>query len=160
MENILTSYKSVIFAINNGIKEFSEYLIPECRISPFDEQKLADTAFTSIIKDVPWERVIFPSYQKHGVYFLLGRSKINEKEFVVYVGKASYNSKIGSRLNVHFKNSEKEKMIYSMGNYSLEVILTIPLEEALHFLAPAIEEYIIYNLQIQQVKVQNIMGKL
>ncbi|MCH8171813.1 MAG: GIY-YIG nuclease family protein [Proteobacteria bacterium] len=87
----------------------------------------------------------YPYCDEAGIYAIF-----NENEELLYIGKASNNSSIGSRLGSYFKNDEK-------GNFSLKhpegwgekgkprFIIGVSVSEP--FEAPSLEEYLIYKLQ-------------
>jgi Uri superfamily endonuclease len=108
-----------------------------------------------------WREFRFPKSHRHGVYFIFGRKKSDDSFLGVYVGKASHNSYMCRRLSTHLNNSQKQDKIYLKKDYHhveflLEFVLTIPME--LIFMAPALEEFLIYNLQKQGVKMINSIG--
>lgn len=86
-----------------------------------------------IDKDNP---LSFPNSEFPGVYFF---TDFNEE--VIYIGKAS--SGLGSRLGAYIgkENIKKDQKIDEAKS-----IFTIKIEKDLFFLAPAIEEFLIYSL--------------
>lgn len=160
----MEKYSPFISAINNGLKEFSEYLHSDYHFSPIANDMLTDKCFSWNLAKTNWSDAQFPSGANPGVYFIFGRKKEDENVLGVYVGKASNDSLIGVRLNKHLNNPLKENNIYPMrdkpGNqFLLEFVLTIPMDEEIHFLAPALEEYLIYSLQNQNIYLLNSVGK-
>ena len=160
----MEKYSLIISAINNGLKEFSAYLHHDYYFAPIDTIKISDKNISWNLTETGWWDAQFPSGGSQGVYFIFGRKKDNENSVGVYVGKASHSSAIGSRLDKHLNNPERDNKIYPMkdkiGNsFLLELVVTIPMGEELHFLAPALEEYLIYNLQNQNIYLLNAVGK-
>lgn len=160
----MENYTSIITAINKGIREFSEYLHSDHYFSLIDNILLSDKKIAWNLTEVHWNDTQFPGDNKGGVYFIFGRKKFEQDFIGVYVGKASLESKIGNRLHKHLNNPLRDNKIYQMkdktGNeFLLEFVVTIPMEEAIVFLAPALEEYIICNLQNQNIYLINAVGK-
>lgn len=160
----MKKYSCIISAINNGLKEFSEYLHSDYNFTPINNNNLTDKKISWNLTEVDWKDAQFPSGSSRGVYFIFGRKKEDENSSGVYVGKASHSSMIGSRLDKHLSNPLRDNRIYPMkdkfGNeFLLEFVLTIPLDEEIHFLAPALEEFLIYNLQNQNIYLINAVGK-
>lgn len=160
----MDNYNSIISAINNGIKEFSAYLHTDQYFRLVDNDILSDKKYSWNLTEVNWNDTSFPGDDKGGVYFIFGRKKSEQDYLGVYVGKASLNSKIGYRLDKHLNNPQRDKRIYPMydkqGNeFLLDFVLTIPMDEEIVFLAPSLEEYIICNLQNQNIHILNAVGK-
>lgn len=158
----MDKYDNFISAINNGLNEFSKYLNSNYKISLFDDTNLKDPKVAwNLIKD-GWHETQFPNGSSPGVYFIFGRRKEDENILGVYIGKASHNSLIGKRLYSHLSNAERENKIYPMrdkiGNvFLLEYVITISMDE-IYFLAPALEEFLIYYLQDEKLNLINAVG--
>jgi len=80
-----------------------------------------------------WPHCTFP-----GVYILL-----NKNSEVLYVGKASCNTNLGYRLGAHFYANGTPKSDWLEG---VTHVRTIPVDKNHSFEAPAIEEYLIQQL--------------
>lgn len=101
-------------------------------------------AFGSISITAPLDisvkpNVSWPSNKHAGVYVFL-----DEKNEILYIGKASFGSCIGSRLNKRFDSDWIPKSQYSKG---CKYITTIPVPDAHRFEAPAIEEFLLSRLK-------------
>ena len=157
----MNRYLVLISEINCAIKEFEGYLNPLVKIPELDKNYLQDVTCCWNLTETIWSETKFPNARNRGVYFLLGRNKNNEYDLAVYIGKASFNSSIASRLNIHLNGGDKENKIYPYGDYLLEAVITIALDknEDLAFLAPALEEFIIGELQTKNIKLLNTIGK-
>ncbi len=94
----------------------------------------------SLMKRAQW-----PSNDLPGVYIFLDSEKA-----ITYIGKASRN--IGSRLAARFDIKWTPKSPESVGCH---YITTIPLPLEVYFEAPAIEEYLLHNLNTRSNKVHN-----
>lgn len=95
----------------------------------------------------------YPNSGFPGVYVFL-----NEQQQIIYVGKASNNNFIGPRLGAYFKrgNEEKSTGVPKVKYYKdVRYLVTIPVPEDRAFEAPAIEEYLIKELNPPL----NVIGK-
>lgn len=158
----MIKYYPYIKSINKGLVEFSKYLNSDYHI-PSIEYKLIDQKNCWDLTRTAWQDAIFPNGSCTGVYFIFGRKKSEDNVLGVYIGKASYNSAIGKRLYFHLSNSERENKIYPMKDkqgidFLLELVVTIPMDD-IYFLAPALEEFLIYKLQSDEVYLINAVGK-
>jgi excinuclease UvrABC nuclease subunit len=96
----------------------------------------------------------YPNSGFPGVYVFL-----DEQQQILYVGKASYNNFIGPRLGAYFKrgNEEKSEGIINNDFYrDVRYLVTIPVHEDRAFEAPAIEEFLIKELNPPL----NVIGKM
>lgn len=96
--------------------------------------------------DLPsdWPKT-WPSSDHAGVYVLL-----NQEEEVLYVGKASFNRSLGSRLGDYFcygENREASIKQERLKDQGVRYVVTIGVEHGHEFEAGAIEEYLIHELQ-------------
>jgi hypothetical protein len=85
----------------------------------------------------------FPGAEFLGVYFLFDKN-----DHLQYIGKASCNGGLGRRLGSHFGWDDEKTMGIAKEKYFQDicVIRTIALPHVNGFEAPAIEEYLISNL--------------
>jgi hypothetical protein len=158
----MEQYKPLIEIINTCISDFKTYLSEK---SPIELLSLdfADPKYYWDLTKTPWSEGKFPNSEHSGVYFMFAKGMKPEKEKGVYVGKASHNSFIGARLYSHLNQPLREKMQYPVqdkeGNdYVVEGVSSIGMDD-LYFLAPALEEFLIYELQEKQVNLINSLGK-
>ncbi len=166
--NTVEKYNCIIMHLKEGFGLFASHLnIEQCSDLPtdamFDTYNLSANSWD--LTAVDWKDGAFPNSGEAGVYFLLTSAKEDSLSLAVYVGKASFNSFIGSRLYSHLYNPEKENRKYPVhdryGNeYNVELIISIPFKEGLEFLAPACEEFMIKHLQSKNVSLLNSVGKL
>ena len=88
----------------------------------------------------PW-----PNGWSKGVYFIFGSSGS-----LLYVGKASLNQGIGSRLGAWFQYENDEarscKVVHPNWSESPRYVMTLPVTDEMSFEAPALEEYFIRTL--------------
>ena len=146
----MEKYTKIIETINNLITDFNKVIAIDCHVKPLDTTKINDNSYFLNIVDIQWNDIKFPRCGTAGVYFYFGYNKNDKQKLCTYVGKASFDSTIGKRLYDHFKNKEYDtlengKEYYLNGEYALELVTTIPIENA--FIAPALEEYLIFNLR-------------
>ncbi len=158
----MEKYSTIIDVIEDAIIEFKAHLNPKTTV-PFLKEKLNDPLFCWNLKNVGWHDAIFPNGNSPGVYLLFGYKLGDEAILGVYVGKASNQSNIGSRLNSHLNNPDLGKMIYPKkdkdGNtFLIEFVATIPLD-FFPFMAPALEEFLIGELQSAKIHIINSVGK-
>ncbi|WP_132055672.1 hypothetical protein [Pseudocnuella soli] len=148
----MNKYLPVIRKINEHLSAFNEFLKPEFAFSLLDELRINDQSYFLNPTGVAWDDSgRFPGDIFGGVYFYMGVSETSESEISVYIGKASLSSTIGKRLYSHFRNIwQKDKTVISYGGgkaCKVELIGAIPFENTdMHFLAPALEEYLIQKL--------------
>jgi excinuclease UvrABC nuclease subunit len=86
----------------------------------------------------------YPNSEFPGVYVFL-----DEHQQILYVGKASYNNYIGPRLGAYFKrgNEDKSAGVPKVKYYeAVRYLVTIKVPENRAFEAPAIEEFLIKEL--------------
>ena len=146
-----TRYLPVIEAINQRIIAFNQYLNPPHKISVFDPCRMLEEKNCIQIVHGNWNAFGFPNSEKRGVYFIFGYEKTSDKNGL-YIGKASFSSSIGKRLNPRlrpYKNSDHFEMNgYRNEKYILEYMASIDFDSLnLRFLAPALEEYLITELK-------------
>lgn len=84
----------------------------------------------------------YPSTGKAGVYLIL-----DEQQHLLYVGKASWNSCLGARLNTYFKYAP-DSSCRIVHNWSSQprYVCVIAVEREFAFEAAALEEYLICRL--------------
>ncbi|MCU7548148.1 hypothetical protein OCK74_03440 [Chitinophagaceae bacterium LB-8] len=159
----MKKYLPVIKKINAHVTDFNSYLRKEFTFPLLNEDKLNDQTYYLNPTGKEWNDCQFPR-NPHigGVYFYMGETVSRRDDFHVYIGKASMKSKIGERLYNHFKNCWKTNETIIRNNRGepvlIELITSIPFEnEALIFLAPALEEYLIDKLR-SDFPLFNIIG--
>ncbi len=148
----IRDYEHIIKTINEGIEEFIGYL----NIDKVNFKNLAHCAEEKSylnLRVLGWKQLSFPNSNKAGIYFIFGRSETESGlKTGVYIGKASHSSFIGARLYAHLYRAWREEGKYEYpdksGNiFLLEFVTSIGLKDNLYFLAPALEEYLIYHLK-------------
>ena len=159
----MEKYNQILQKINNSIKLFSFHFKDEYHIPIFDAYNLNDKKISWNLTEEGWYTRSFPEDHKPGVYFIFGKKDDNPVEIGVYVGKDSFNSKIGNRLDKHLNQDTKTDMIYKMYDkhenlFTVEYVVTIPMNER-KYLAAALEEFLIESLQEQQIYLINAVGK-
>ena len=145
-------YDFILNELNKQIANFNNYLSPENRI------KIEDNYFD--LENKGWYDINLGEVAYAGVYIIIGTDD-NSGENVIYIGKASLSNKIGKRLNDHLYKSRKESgkgYNYYGWPYTLYRVYTINFEKSeMIFMAPALEEYLITN--IQGIQLLNEVGK-
>ena len=159
----MEKYKKSIETINNLITDFNKVIAVDCHVELIDITNINDSNYFLNIIDVYWDdilRIGFPRCGTSGVYFYFGFNKNDKQKLCTYIGKASFDSTVGNRLYAHFQNRGSAildgKDYYMNGEYALELITTIPIENA--FIAPALEEYLIYHLPKKGHELFNKVG--
>ena len=87
----------------------------------------------------------WPDVQSPGVYFIFD---VNMQ--VLYIGKASMNNPLGSRLGTYFKFGPNKSCVVQKREYWKGVprfVSVIAMKPEFRFQAPALEEYLIGKLQ-------------
>jgi hypothetical protein len=146
-------YDVFINQLNSHINQFNQFLSKDCQLKPIkksDPEKYVD------IRGKTWDQWKYPDRaDSPGVYVLCGPSEYkphgqNPPRLAAYIGKASNKQVIGKRLYVNFQGTldkdDQGNVIYRYGkrpfSFLIEVIITIPTQK---WLAPALEEYMIYE---------------
>ena len=150
-QHMNTRFLHEINAINQTIVAFNQYLNPIYKMPVFDPGRMLEEKNCIQIVHGNWDAFGFPNSAKRGVYFIFGRERTSDKNGL-YIGKASFSSSIGKRLNPRlraYKNSDQFEMNgYRNEKYILEYMASIDLDSLnLTFLAPALEEYLITELK-------------
>lgn len=158
----MKEYEEIICKINESLSAFSEFLRPEFSIPVFDDDILNNPKLSWKLKEVGWNDTMFPGDESPGVYFIFGKSIEQAENMGLYVGKASFNQKIGNRLYIHLNHGSKD-MNYQMKDasgevFALDFVTTIPMKST-RFLSPALEEYLIDSLQNNGIQLLNAVGK-
>jgi len=158
----MEKYIEIIDEINEAIQEFIDHLNPLTLIPKLEKEKLNDTTHCWKLKEVDWNDIPFPNGNHPGIYFLFGYKQNEENILGLYIGKASVQSNIGSRLNHHLNSALREQRRYTKsdkeGNiFELEFVATIPLKE-FPFFASSLEEYLIEVLQGKKFHLLNKVG--
>ena len=156
----MKKYELHIAAINKTLKRFSTYLNPDYKIDAVD---LNDGNRFLDLKGSSWVEARFPCSDSVGVYFIFGHKKDNDEVLGLYVGKASHHSCFGYRLYAHLHNEKRAERTYPKsdkeGNeFLMELVIVLPMNE-IYFLAPALEEFLIYELQSENVYLINAIGR-
>jgi hypothetical protein len=148
---INSRFSSEMAAINQKIAEFNEFLNPKYRVPSFNADTMIQDGCCVQILHGNWDGFRWPNPTKRGVYFIFGREKTTDKNGF-YIGKASFSSKMGARLDSHLrphKNNEQFLMNgYNDEKYILDYMVTIDLDCLnVGFLASALEEFLITQLK-------------
>jgi hypothetical protein len=159
----MKDYIEIIFLINKAVEDFSELLKHEYQLPKFDEEKLNNPKISWNLLEVGWNETMFPGDESPGVYFIFGKQQKSNSKSAVYIGKASFNSLIGNRLDRHLNKKGKNERIYVMTDklneeFRMEFVTTIPMKNT-PFLASALEEFLIDKLQHQNIHLLNSVGK-
>ena len=157
-----TRFLPEINAINKTITAFNRFLNPIYKIPVLNPDRMIEEKYCSEIKHGRWDDFDFPNAPKRGVYFIFGHDKANESTNGLYIGKASFSSAIGARLDHHLRPYKKSSCFEMNGNrgekYVLDYMASIELESLnLVFMSPALEEYLISELR-GQLKLMNGTG--
>lgn len=158
----MKKYIDIIHTINLGLTEFSDYLNPKYKIAPLSVD-ITDSKFYLDLTFLSWEDGRFPNSGNAGVYFMLARKEDDINNLGLYIGKASHNSFIGARLYSHLFQPKKADKIYPITDkkgqkFYIECVTSIAMDD-IHFLAPALEEFLIYFLQNKKIHIINSIGK-
>ena len=142
-------YVQMVETINKIIIEFNKILDPKFKIPDLDLNKVYDNSCFTCLKNTTWNDLKFPNSEKKGIYFLVGYDSQNIDKKVMYIGKASFNSKIGRRLYNHLTNDRNNSQ-YTMNAkghiHILDYIFSIDLETTgLESISSSLEEYLILN---------------
>lgn len=139
-------YSETINQIKDLISNFNEIL----NYGKFDLSNLKIMNLPELTTDEKW-----PNADSSGVYFMLGHLANDMNRKSVYIGKASNKSSIGCRVSRHLGNKLGLSKIYKYDDYHIEYVVTIPTSKGFKYLAPALEEYIIGNIEGSM----NVVGK-
>lgn len=144
----MEKYIPVLERINKCIEQFNLHLLPHYGVERLDVSRIYDQEYFLNISCKKWDDFRFPRNNGvGGVYFYMGENISHPGKFALYIGKASLNSYVGHRLFVHFKKRCNGDSII-IKDYSIELVTSLPFENPdLVFLAPALEEYLIVNMQ-------------
>jgi hypothetical protein len=158
----MENYEPLVELINSCLAEFKTYLSDRPRIAALTQEFDNPKYYWDLTK-TPWSEGQFPNSEYSGVYFMFAKGMKPEKEQGLYVGKASHNSFIGARLYSHLNQPLRDKMQYPVqdkegNNYLVECVTSIEMDDV-YFLAPALEEFLIYELQKKPVNLINSLGK-
>ena len=139
-----------VAAINAKISDFNQYMNHECQIPPLHPERIEEEKNGVKIRHGNWHDWQFPNSEKRGVYFIFGWKASTPSENGLYIGKASFESRIGKRLASWlepYKYSERYEMNGHGEQYVLDYILTIDLDQLkAGFMASSLEEYLITKL--------------
>lgn len=159
----MDKYLPLIQSINNGLNKFSTYLSDKYSINPFSEKIENDRNFIDITK-VNWDAYQFPNSDCAGVYFLFASLESDSNKLGLYIGKASHKSLIGFRMYSHLYQPLRHQRKYLLKDksgetYNAELISSIGMKE-IYFMAPALEEFLIYHMQDEGHHILNSVGKI
>jgi|SRR5882724_3109997 len=148
---INSRFSSEIAAINQKIAEFNEHLNPKCQVPLLNADTMIKDGCCVQILHGNWDGFCWPNPTKRGGYFIFGRERTADKNGL-YIGKASFDSQIGNRLDARlrpYKNSESFEMNgYDNERYILDYMVTIDLDCLdVGFFSPALEEFLITQLR-------------
>ena len=141
-----------INAINQKIAGFNQHLDLKYHVPHLNAERMIEDKSCVQIVHGNWDGFCWPNPDKRGVYFIFGREKTVVDKNGLYIGKASFSSCMGARLDSHLrphKNSEWFVMNgYSNEKYILDYMATINLDALdIGFLASGLEEYLITELK-------------
>ncbi len=134
----MVTLEDVLEKIDEYMMQYRKSDLPELSVSGL--YSLFPKKESSVTTESEWPHS-FPNANKCGVYLILG-----EKLQVLYVGKASMNNTLGSRISSYFSYAEDKVTCKINSQYWSEepkYIVTIAVPEGMSFEAPAIEEYLI-----------------
>lgn len=138
----MVSFDDIKVLLNEYVEQFRRPNLPGLSIS--EVYSLFPQEEGAIQVEKQWPDT-YPNAQKHGVYVVFGKDLQ-----VLYIGKASMNNTLGSRLSSYFSYADDKKTCKVKGQeYWSECpkfIATIAVPDNLSFEAPAIEEYLIQSL--------------
>ena len=157
----MTDYREYIFLINKAVEDFSNLLKPEYQLPKIDDEKINNPKISWNLLQVGWNDTMFPGDESPGVYLIFGKNTITN-QIGIYIGKSSYKSLIGNRLYQHL-NKGKVDRNYIMTNkskeeFKMEFVTTVPMKN-FPFLSSALEEFLIDQLQEQNIHLLNSVGK-
>jgi hypothetical protein len=159
-------YAEIVNEVNKGIRLFSEFLNPKIFVDNQIFELENEGGFLDLTRTT-WKELKFPNSGKSGVYFMFGyKDKAESMNALgVYVGKASHNSFIGARLHAHLNRARREdEYQYHFHDkddhsYHLELISSLGFHDDFYFLAPALEEFLIYHLRdVSKIPLLNKLG--
>jgi hypothetical protein len=144
-------YHDSVKVINQAISSFNQHLHVKAQIPAFDLETMIVQKHCVQVIHGNWNAFGFPNSPKRGVYFIFGHEQSKPEKNGIYIGKASFNSAIGARLYAHLHPSRSQPY-FTMNGYNNEVYIvdymaSIDLDAcSLAFMAPALEEFLISNL--------------
>ncbi len=97
--------------------------------------------------DEHWSEEYWPYSTLPGVYVVY-----DDHNKLIYIGKASLDATLGSRLGAHFSRSSDGSAEPPPGWKGAKYVRTIPLPHEHAFEAPAIEEFLITRLEARENK--------
>lgn len=145
-------YKHLINDVNGGILSFNAYLAPKFHVPQLVWETIKADGNCVEVPHGVWKTFSFPNSKNHGVYFLIGFEQSRHEQNGMYVGKASYNSAIGVRMDQHFRPSISKPQ-YTMNGYNnevyvLEYAVSINFDAiGIPFMSEACEEFLISHLR-------------
>lgn len=151
-----------INAINETIAGFNQYLNPNYHVPLLNaEQMIEDKSCVQVVHG-NWDAFSWPNPDKRGVYFIFGREKTRIEMNGLYIGKASFSSSMGARLDSHLRPHKGSDLFlmngYNNEKYILDYMATIDLDKLqIGFLASGLEEYLITELK-SKIKLINGTG--
>lgn len=150
--NFMKRFLPEINAINQTIVSFNQYLNPTYKVPVLNFERMIEEKNCIQINHGNWLANSFPNAGKRGVYFIFGHEKTNETKNGLYIGKASFDSGIGARLDGRLRRYKDSGFLMMDGHrnekYISDYAASIDLDSLnLPFLAPALEEYLILELK-------------
>ncbi len=146
-------YCRMVDVVNHQINRFNkEYLNSNHYLPSIDTTKYHDNNHFTKLTKTTWNDLSIPNATKKGVYFIFGKDSNDFSKKAMYIGKASFSSKIGLRVLAHL-SKDKYNANYTMnhknGNiYIFEFIYGLDLESfGLHIFSSALEEFLIQNVK-------------
>ncbi len=137
----MVSLDGIKAQLNKYVEQFRRPDLPNLSISGIYSLYPKEETPVQVEKEWPDS---FPNAEKHGVYVIFGKELQ-----VLYIGKASMNNTLGSRLGSYFSYADDKKTCKVKSEYWSETpkyIITISVPDNMSFEAPAIEEYLIKSL--------------
>ncbi|MBM3435839.1 MAG: hypothetical protein FJY07_06450 [Bacteroidetes bacterium] len=147
---------NIINLLESAIEQFSKFLSSDLSnwlLIAYNNREIFD------LSKEEWKSMKFPGTS--GVYLIFGNS--DKLDNAIYIGKASYTSTIGYRLDYHLNNPARNLKKYPMLDKQgrlimMDKVITISMVDY-WFFAPALEEFLINYMHDNNVPLINIIGK-
>ncbi len=160
---MIRNHEPVVSHINELILRFNQYLSSKFKINEikFDLSEEEDN-FLNFVNRRHFHYE-YPKYANYkGVYFFFGFNKEELPKTCLYIGKSSMNNAISSRLNDYLGSTDitrfEEIDYHTKGNQFIELLTYIPFDNEHSFLAPALEEFLIRNWELESCNLVNTIG--
>lgn len=155
-------YNEVIDHINALIDSFNEQL-KSFKINKLESNYDSNPKYLSF-KGKEFTQYTYPANaDKKGVYFFMGYNITEHSKTCLYIGKASNNNSIGSRLDNYLINAELQHHVddyfHYKGNQLIAYLTFIDFPNEYRFFAPALEEFLILNWNNPNCDLLNSVGR-